>query len=36
MLLMNISGLDASTSVINERVQVELEQLLDDYEEKKI
>ena len=36
MLLMNISGLDASTSVINERVQIELENMLDEYEEKKI
>lgn len=36
MLLMNISGLDGSTSIINERVQIELEQILDDYEELKI
>ena len=36
MLLMNMSGLDASTSVVNERVQLELEQLMDEYEEKKI
>ena len=34
MLLMNMSGIDASTSVINERVQMELEQLMDEYEEK--
>ena len=33
---MNISGLDGSTSIINERVQIELEQILDDYEELKI
>ena len=32
---MNMSGLDASTSVINERVQTELEQLMDEFEEKK-
>lgn len=31
-----MSGLDASMSVVNERVQLELEQILDDYEEKKI
>jgi hypothetical protein len=36
MLLMNISGMDASTSIINERVQIELENLLDEFEEKKI
>jgi len=36
MLLMNISGLDASTSLINERVQIELENMLDEFEEKKI
>lgn len=36
MILMNMSGLDASTSVVNERVQFELEQLLDDHEERKI
>ena len=36
MLLMNMSGLDASTSVVNDRVQFELEQLLVDHEEKKI
>jgi len=36
MLLMNMSGLDASTSVINERVQIELEQVMDEYDEKKI
>ncbi len=36
MLLMNISGLDASTSLVNERVQIELENMLDEFEEKKI
>jgi hypothetical protein len=33
---MNMSGLDLSTSVINEKVQIELEKLMDDYEEAKI
>lgn len=33
---MNISGMDASTSVINERVQIELEAMMEEYEEKKI
>lgn len=36
MLLMNMSGFDASTSVINERVQIELELIMDDFEEQKI
>lgn len=36
MLLMNMSGLDASTSVINERVQIELEQVMEEYDEQKI
>ncbi|CDW91648.1 ww domain containing protein [Stylonychia lemnae] len=35
-LMMNMSGLDMSTSIINEKVQIELEQIMDDYEEKKI
>ncbi len=42
MMLMNISNVEAavsgigSTSIINERVQIELEALLDEYEEQKI
>jgi hypothetical protein len=36
MVLMNMSGLDNSTSMINERVQIELENLMDDMEEQKI
>jgi hypothetical protein len=36
MALMNMSGLDISTSVVNEKVQAELEQILDDYDEMKI
>ena len=35
-LMMNMSGLDMSTSVINEKVQMELEQIMDEFEEKKI
>ena len=33
---MNISGIDNSTSMVNERVQIELEQLMDEQEEEKI
>ena len=33
---MNMSGLDVSTSAVNEKVQYELEKLMEDYEEKKI
>ncbi len=34
---MNLSGMEGgSTSIINERVQIELEAIMDDYEEKKI
>lgn len=36
MMLMNMSGLDISSSHINERVQMELEQLMDDFEDEKI
>jgi hypothetical protein len=38
MLLMNMSAAEAvgSTSIINERVQIEVEALLDEYEDRKI
>lgn len=36
MVLMNMSGNGLETSVINERVQIELEHLLDECEERKI
>lgn len=36
MILMNMSGLDISTSVVNERVQIELEKYMDELEEQKI
>jgi hypothetical protein len=35
-LMMNMSGMDMNTSTINERVQIELEQLMDEYEDQKI
>jgi len=35
MMLMNMSGLDTSTQM-NERVQIELEKIMDELEDKKI
>jgi len=37
MALMNMSGLDVSgVSYLNEKIQIEVEKLIEEYEEKKI